>query len=108
MALRVSGSNLTGGRKQSSDTGKSSVFGLISRKQAADKAADAADAKEAVVEEKPPGMLQLMKYNRPELGYLVLGTIASMLAGSMMPVFALTMAQIIDAFEIRNYDSIAS
>ena len=39
-------------------------------------------------EDKPPGFGNLMKYNRPELPYLLIGTIGSILAGSLMPLLA--------------------
>ena len=36
-----------------------------------------------------------------------MGTIGSLIAGSMMPVFAFTMAKMMSAFEIAQFDSLA-
>ena len=48
----------------------------------------------------------MLQYNKPEWPYQILGACASLLAGSMMPVFAFAMAQMMGAFNVETYDTL--
>ena len=61
---------------------------------------------EKAPEEKPPSLFFLLQYNKPEWPYQILGACASLLAGSMMPVFAFAMAQMMGAFNVETFDTL--
>ena len=63
------------------------------------------DQVETNFDEYEAGFFDLMRLNRPETGYIILGCFSALVVGAVEPFFAISMADFIKAFSAYEYGS---